>query len=272
MNRHLVLSDGKSIPMHDKRDRAPGSCRFTLIELLVVIAIIAILAAMLLPALSAARERARAAQCTGNLKTCALYMNMYADNACGYVPLFMRLTNGGTFNWASHLCWGGVIEVDKKGQHRPDLPFSCPGYHFGDYEPGGSYITNYAAYFPASPYLVAAGYGSPSKLDHDDFKNQQLQLGAYPVDFKNGGCLVVGTANPRFPLFGDCRDASGKQSPYIYSNVNTAYSHWHTRHGNLANLAHLDGSVSSENAQEIKEHYGLLQTYDKSDTCQKLSE
>ena len=57
---------------------------FTLIELLVVIAIIAILAAILMPALSSARERGKAATCINNMKTFGFAISQYADDQVTY--------------------------------------------------------------------------------------------------------------------------------------------------------------------------------------------
>lgn len=61
---------------------------FTLIELLVVIAIIAILAAMLMPVLSSARESARRAKCESNLRQLGMMIQQYTDDWQGFLPPF----------------------------------------------------------------------------------------------------------------------------------------------------------------------------------------
>jgi prepilin-type N-terminal cleavage/methylation domain-containing protein len=70
--------------------RSRSSKTFTLIELLVVIAIIAILASLLLPALRAAKEKAKDSVCRGNLKQLGVATDMYINDSNDYIPFLFK--------------------------------------------------------------------------------------------------------------------------------------------------------------------------------------
>ena len=90
---------------------------FTLIELLVVIAIIAILAAMLLPALSQARQRGRTSSCVNNLAQAGKMHLMYANQNDEWIVSYYVATPG---NWIASFIESNLIK-------RPLLPnLRCP--------------------------------------------------------------------------------------------------------------------------------------------------
>jgi prepilin-type N-terminal cleavage/methylation domain-containing protein/prepilin-type processing-associated H-X9-DG protein len=226
---------------------------FTLIELLVVIAIIAILAAMLLPALATAKERAKRIACLGNLRQWGVSLNMYLDDNSQIFPDFSigNSTPGAPAGYdQDNIYWTDLANFAAGGYGSRAWFNALPPYvsqpPLWQYAANPTNFVNGRSVFncPAATFLPA----EVTPLTRVAF--------CYGINFKGTNGLVpadspfksMAVRHPSmFVFYSDVRANSGETPFYGANPLNDlgaprgSLNHLSSRHNAGANLTFLDG-------------------------------